>query len=64
MRDYERKAIADAAYDAWRHGGDYDRAWDRAEEIIYQEQPTGFYEAEDILSQANLHRSQRRHENE
>lgn len=33
-RDYERAAIADAAYEAWRCGRDYDAAWDRAERAI------------------------------
>lgn len=33
-REMERRAIADAAYDAWRNGRNYDSAWDRAQEAM------------------------------
>lgn len=49
MRDYERKAIADAAYDAWRDGRNYDEAWDQAERIIERCEPLDRYDAEDAL---------------
>lgn len=54
MRDYERKAIADAAYDAWRNGGDYDYAWNRAEQVIDSYGPYSYYEAQDVLAAAQL----------
>ena len=51
-RDYEREVIADAAYDAWRNGRNYDEAWDRAELAIDQQEPLDRYEAEDIARHA------------
>lgn len=51
MRDYERKAVADAAYDAWRNGENYDSAWDRAEYAIGQYGTYSYYDAEDAIAQ-------------
>ena len=51
-RDYEREVIADAAYDTWRNGRDYDEAWDRAELAIDQQEPLDRYEAEDTARRA------------
>lgn len=52
MREYERRAVADAAYDAWRSGRDYDAAWDRAEDAMYQYGPLDAIEAEEIAERA------------
>lgn len=53
MRDYERKAIADAAYDAWRFGGqNYDAAWDRAQDAVERYGPLDCFEAEDVAERA------------
>ena len=46
MRDYERKAIAEAAYLAWLNGRNYDTAWDRAEAAVCREQPLDYLDAE------------------
>lgn len=54
MRDYERKAIADAAYDAWYHGRNYDAAWDRAEQAVERAEPYGYWEAYDAAGQAAM----------
>lgn len=56
MRDYERRAIADAAYDAWRSGGDYDAAWNRAEDAIDRLAPLDYIEAEEIANHAAYRR--------
>ena len=53
-RDCERKAVADAAYAAWRSGKNYDDAWNRAERAIEQYQPYDCYEAETIALKAAL----------
>jgi hypothetical protein len=50
--NYERKAIADAAYDAWRSGRDYDDAWDAAERAIDYAQPADRIEAEEVAERA------------
>ncbi len=47
-RECEIKAIADAAYAAWRSGKNYDLAWNRAEEAIRHYEPYSCYEAEEI----------------
>ena len=51
-RRWERDAIADAAYEAWRNGGNYDDAWDRAERAIDQYQPIDKFDAEDVARRA------------
>ena len=56
-RDYEHRAIADAAYDAWRCGRDYDEAWDRAERAIDVYQPLDQFDAEDIAIAAAMRES-------
>ncbi len=51
MKEHERKAVADAAYDAWRNGENYDNAWDRAEYAVSQYGAYSYYEAEDVIHQ-------------
>lgn len=55
-RDWEREAIADAAYEAWRCGRNYDAAWDRAERAVETHQPYDRYEAEEVAMCAALKR--------
>jgi len=54
MRDYEREAVADAAYEAWRSGRNYDAAWGRAESAIERAEPFDRYEAECVALRAAL----------
>jgi hypothetical protein len=52
VRDYERRAVADAAYDAWRSGRNYDDAWDAAQDAIEYYQPLDKFDAEEIAESA------------
>lgn len=53
--DRRRDAIADAAYQAWRSGRDYDSAWDRAEESVYAEcSPSDYYGALEVAERAAM----------
>jgi len=54
MRDYEREAIAEAAYQAWSSGRNYDAAWDRAEAAIERYEPCDYDEAECVATSAAL----------
>lgn len=37
MSHQDREAVADAAYDAWRSGRDYDRAYDAALDAVEED---------------------------
>jgi hypothetical protein len=53
MGDRRHDAVADAAFDAWRSGRDYDSAWDRAEEAVYQEcSPDDYYGSLEVAERA------------
>ena len=56
MRDYERKAIADAAFDAWHSGRNYDDAWDAAQDAMDRFQPLDRMDAEEIAERATRRR--------
>jgi hypothetical protein len=56
MRDYERRAVADAAYEAYRRGGNYDDAWDRAQDAVLRGHPLDRFEAEEMAHHAAMQR--------
>lgn len=54
MRDYERKAVADAAYEAWRAGRNYDAAWDCAEAAVDRAEPYDYYDAKEAADRGAM----------
>ena len=63
-REEDREAVADAAYEAWRCGRNYDAAWDRAQAAIDAKCPSDRYEAESVTLAAALRKPQQRQEDE